>query len=90
MPSHSLKHPVSMAKQLKDSNGNCREGRRKEEDKETGNTYSAAETIRMPLSAERLEDRIGDGLATFHALGRESVRVTTNAPRVTILFHKGR
>jgi hypothetical protein len=44
----------------------------------------------MPLSPERLDHGIGNGLAAALALRAVAVRVAADAPRVAVLFDKGR
>ena len=44
----------------------------------------------MPLGAQRIDDRIRDRFPAALALGREAVRVASDAPRVAVLFDKGR
>lgn len=42
----------------------------------------------MPLRAQRLNDRVRDGLATALALRAVSIGVAVDTPRISVLFHK--
>jgi hypothetical protein len=52
-------------------------------------TYHTAKTLSMPLSAEGLDNNVGNRLPTLLTLSRIAAGVTIHTPCIAVLLHEG-